>query len=217
MKIISNFKDYYDGLATFDKIDKVFERKQLEHEINFKIECHRTQNLYSMPWTANVGSKIEIRNNYKVWINQFINYHVLGVCGKLYPFMEINGKFFYHMEDLNVYLESQKIETNSWCKKPKNTLQFLTTSELLKSFFVKFNVPIFLLSEIEHKIILKTNVKLLDYQFQKFKDTYQVYQDIETFLGNELAANKDVEDSNVIDVDLAKAKGFDKFSFRKEK
>jgi hypothetical protein len=111
---------------------------------------------------------------------------------------------------------------------PEDMLRLLADNQLLKSFFIKYNAPTFYLRFInndkrdvlagivKNQHMLTTNVKLLDYDFQKVKDAYQIYQDIDTYLGNELAINKDVPDSTGTDIDLARAKGFNKLSFRKE-
>lgn len=243
MRILSNFHDYYDGLSSFDKTDRVYDRRSEEHVINFKREYGKGSGLYDLRWTFHTGNSDWYVNDRKCWRSNIANYGVLGVCGKLYPIMSINmatpknefvdDLYFHNLEGLTTFLESQKVRVklcSGWRVKetPEDMLRLLADNQLLKSFFIKYATPTFYLrfinndrrdvraGIIKNQHVLTTNVKLLDYDFQKFKDVYQIYQDIDTYLGNELAVNKNTSNSTGTDVDLARAKGFDKWSFRKD-
>lgn len=243
MRIISKFHDYYDGLATFEKTDRIYDRKSESYSIDLKRKYGKGSGLYDLRWTFHVGESDWLVNNRVCWRVRNAVYGVLGVCGKLYPTMSvivsethdspILNNYFYHLEDLAIFLESQKVRVNMrsyWGEQiqPKEVLPMLVNNQCIKNMFTEFQTPIFYLEfipncrgigkfdGIKNQHVLTTNVRLVDFQFQKFKDAWQVYQDIDTYLGNELALNKNVPDSTGNDVDLAKAKGFDKWSFRKE-
>ena len=59
------------------------------------------------------------------------------------------------------------------------------------------------------------NPELSDWQFYKVLDAYQAFQELEMFLGGVLAG-EDNPMAGISDRDLAKAKGYDCMSFRKE-
>lgn len=85
--------------------------------------------------------------------------------------------------------------------------------------FERFKAPIFLSSskprDGEDKPYLLLNPCLKDYEFYRIFDTYRAFQELEMYLGNLAAPEKPIP--AVSDKDMIMAKGFDKFSFRKDK
>jgi hypothetical protein len=61
--------------------------------------------------------------------------------------------------------------------------------------------------------VLEVNCSLREYDFVRIKDVYTAFQEISMFLGSLAFPNKTIP--HVSDDDMAAAKGFDKWSFRK--
>jgi hypothetical protein len=232
---MSDFHDYYDGLATFDKADRVYVRRQVDHIIKLKT-YGKGSGLHDLCWRFLVGTAPDIINGRRVYRSLSAFYEILGVCGKVYPLIRYEWNkenvYFNNLDDLESYLVSKDVDVkirSGYMNNipPKEWMRRFEENALLRGeFFISYGTPIYHFREVggsfdkgvpvRRDSVLTTNAKLLDFNFQKIKDAYQVYQDIDTYLGNELAVNKNMPDSTGDDVDLAKAKGFDKWSFRKE-
>ena len=93
----------------------------------------------------------------------------------------------------------------------------------LKLFFTKYDCAYFHIRRGWDDLKRITNTRLFKYpvlkdlHFYNVKDSYQTYQDIEMFLANDLANvnQKPVPVGN--DKVLASSKGYNKYSFRKDK
>lgn len=84
--------------------------------------------------------------------------------------------------------------------------------------FAQFKVPIFMIGPHEHmwkKVVVFTlNPRLADYKFFSVVDIHSAYQELSMYYGNIAQPNRPIPD--VSDADMVIAKGFDKWSFRKE-
>jgi hypothetical protein len=69
---------------------------------------------------------------------------------------------------------------------------------------------------LENKMMMIVNPNMGDYHIQSLIDPYKAHQDIEMFLTNNLASERDTP-LKLSDTDMRNKKGFDKFSFKKEK
>jgi hypothetical protein len=228
MKIQSKYKDYYDSANNlqfdsnlfYDRTKTIIEDKQY--------------NLYSNNIDIN-----NVRLEYKVLI--------LGYCGKLIPIIQYNlylgsrSEYNNHeliflkqiqsyLETNKFYLYDDKVELFSkYLKEELNKMSYFgwgsnnlyeycrhKISQIkIENYFEKYHSPLFLLSN--NQLIINPSLK--EIEFFNFKpNVYEVYQDIEIYLGNVLIENKTPIAPVGSDIDLLISKGFDKrTSFRKEK
>lgn len=213
MRIISKFKDYYDcGLSYgMDEHTKyIRETKIIEY----------------------FGGLNQWGNNYKELSSEF---DIIGFCGKLYPFIRFHmykNEFGDYNSKTDTYFgESAKnnhiikcwdnSEIIPFSKEQKwlfnrhiNEYEELENNSKLKSIFLEKRVPVF---HINRKYTLTLNPCLKDLGFFKIKSSVEAFQEIEMYLSNILLENKEVKVPVGSDNDIRDSKGFDKFSFRKEK
>jgi len=212
MKIISKFKDYYDGGASFG----VDTERQYVRVIN----------------------EIPISNfPYK--------FDVIGFCGKIYPFnnvtdfMNRNPKEWTNYDpsyefklskdehNCDIYTRQKitksnkeswqrfsRYNSNTWMTK-KEAFEYVKHDQNLLEIFHVLKVPIFHIGR--YKAYLTLNPCLKDLGFYKIFDTVQAWQEIEMYISNQLVFDRQgdipVGNDNVI----RDSKGFDKWTFRKEK
>ncbi len=211
MRLHTNFRDYYDTAIGFG--------------IDEKVHYNRA--------SKNVHIQIKSRSN----LPTFGKCGLLGFCGQIYPFVELNrhewdfnGKsreykiveryFAYEVEE---YVKKYKEWNNSkyysgfyepWRVKLK---QFFTDWSVQSSeTFLEFKVPVWIFYFNRSQINGIINPRLKDYGFDRVKNSVTVFQDISMYLSNIL-----VEQKEVIAVDdrlRVEKHGFDlKTSFRKAK
>ena len=87
------------------------------------------------------------------------------------------------------------------------------TKNVFKGITLKYKSPIVLIKNDE----LIVNPCLKEYKFFKYMDAYTIYQELEMFVGNDLVRDTKVEVPVGSDKVLAASKGYDKYSFRKDK
>lgn len=210
MIIISKFKDYYDGGATFGVntsrryIRETQEIKYSKFPFNFNVigfcgKIYPFDNIVSV-----------IYNNPKKYTNYDPELH----------FEEYKDRD--RVVDLNTDYRLVKKERKNYfgywwhvvyhgMNKPQLFEAARKHKDLL-NLFIQYQVPVFHI----RGDILTLNPCLKDYAFYKVMDTTQAFQEIEMFLGNVLVSDTKVivpvGDDNVI----RDSKGFDKWTFRKE-
>lgn len=231
MKIISDFKDYYDASQALGHDPTVVYFRKEEKIIipDFPFP--------SIKYTKCVWS-------YRDWDRDIniINPYIIGFCGKIYAVIEMKASgvgeeycYCYDMETVDVFMEKyckkKDIEAffkkNRWRKNSNhdNFKKFFNDTkekrEAFKNIFVENGIPIFLAKEetrvwgnYDKSAVLKTNVELKQYQFYKIFDVYTAFQELEMFLSNIAVPAKDMPE--ITDVLKADSKGFDKYSFRKD-
>ena len=203
MRIISNFRDYYDGVMKtgMDRnVVYVRETKEVLIPDDFEVYYHNsTEYTYSLRY--------------------------LGFCGQIYRLATITNsrlnfrKNYYNLEDfkkesLALGATSNWDFTQRWWK--GSIVKFFEEdpSKLLE-FFHKYQTPVFLVQESSerHKQKLILNPCLQIYKFQTVKDSYTTYQDIFQYVAGVLNSpeNKMVK---ISDKDKISKHGFDKWSFR---
>ncbi len=217
MRIISKWKDYYDGAAIYG-IDKE------------RIYVRKTEYL-EVP-------VIQIPGYYKSYrgkVNQ--EYDIIGFCGEIFLFNNYSEKLYsnkwkFHpkkyilWEEDAVDFEFEKIKTdfrpeilkkvksNKW--RGKEGYENLKNSSFLKGLFLTHKVPIYYIGYVEgkteHHLVL--NPKLKDFAFAKFYDATQAFQRIEQFISNELASEFQPNIPTGGNEVLGRSKGFDEYSFR---
>ena len=226
MRIISDKHDYYDCIqATGQDLDLVYVRKEEEVEIGRD---------YPFP---------VLKLGHTRGADARIYRGVIGFCGKIYPFLEIEleygakSHFCYNLDDVDALFKNH-------CKKKQIKYYFKTDNRKYRHFefrpfhrrksFEKFfneyvpiqenfedlfrlrKSPIFTTQyreRVHTSYTITFNTILKDYEFFRIFDTYTAYQEISMYLGGVLGVNTKPI-PEVSDKDLASAKGFTKWSFR---
>lgn len=163
---------------------------------------------------------------------------VIGFCGGIYPFVKQQNEYFYTMDDFKRNLPEvvngdaqisrwtyhnnvQKLsDFEKWFKNGQvsnwNWSYTACDDKLLKDVFLDKRVAYFVVETglADKSSTLITYPLLKKYSFYKMFDVYSAFQQIETYLTNELIRPDEI--NIVIPDDLkAQSKGFDTWSFRK--
>jgi hypothetical protein len=212
MRIISNFRDYYDGGAVFG-IDKSVVWVRERKEILLPEADHRKYSHFD---------------------------GVLGFCGKIFPFMRSGDggqitfgddvkRFQYKpIRQYGAYPSmSWELEERSafdyWRKDIVNQYDAIVASAELQSFFIKYQTPIFvivirsgmaMLTNRQPELIINPTLK--NYQFFRLYDVTQTFQEIEMFRSNVLVSETMTAPPRT-DEEIGTSKGFDRESFRNSK
>lgn len=216
MRIISKVKDYYDGVQQMGIDKSITYVRDTKEIINPEIK-------FNMPVV-----NIKENNRYS-----HVYYSIIGVCGKLYPFVKYlyneypsdRGKesIFYNKDFWNY-----KYYRKDWYRFDKKTDEELYNEMInnleLKSIFVKYKVPVFLLEykygEVEivknhrNRLVLTLNPILKDFYFQTNLDSFSIFQEIQMFLSNQLVDTISLKVPVGNDEVIGNSKGFDRYSFR---
>lgn len=229
MRIISDFKDYYDSAAAYG-IDKtvVYQRKRTELVV---------------PAMETLFEEMPKQHDFERWAEMQLR--VLVVAGNGYPVVSlIEGSLtlskvtthWYDLEALNRHIANHPKRENflsrygGWDGDERRWSKRYTMSYAgLKGAFAKVRsmdlphlciehgTPVMLIQWGEHKskpnLIL--NPKLSNLRFQNVMDAYTAFQEIDMFVSGVLgqSANPMVA---ISDQDRIAKHGFDKWSFRKK-
>lgn len=218
MRIISKFRDYYDGVMKTGmdrEVVYVRERRDvlLEKPLKLGFTTHSSTS-YSD------GHK---SGSYTVWTT------FLGYCGSIYKAYMITGDLghfaFYDYEEFKSFMltynlgSSYDFTERRWWPGRYQDFKDCDTTAMLELFH-KFQTPLFLLNHQRsyltgEKTTVTLDPCLKDCGFQKIKDSYTTYQDIFQFVAGTLnkPENKMVK---ISDKDKIAKHGFDKWSFRQK-
>lgn len=231
MLILSKFKDYYDGVAHSKGIDKAIVYKREEKETHIAKLNYSWKNRSGI----NLPSYDRVRSyrKYPVFKNRDIKEietFFVGFCGRIYALMviqrhiivdqfrtETETEFVYDLPTIKSYFTKDNKYFSSW---DHNYDSFIkqTFDNRLQKLFLEQKTPVFLFhrDKYNHGLNLKLNFCLKEIEFFKMFDTYQAFQELEMFVGQQLCTEKDTLD--ISDKHKIIGKGFDyKTSFRKEK
>lgn len=197
MRIISDFVDYYDNIQSLGQDQSL---------------------LY-------IRKKEEIKSPFHKLHYGFV---IIGFCGKLYPAYKVSNyhkdyitkysgewihKWCYSIDDVIEFNEQhdQKLIKNNhlYIKQSFNNYRQMSSYMKLETLFEKY--PIFVTNNYG---TLTYNECLRQYEFYKIVDPFLAFQEISIFLNNIARPMKPIPE--IDDKLLAEAKGFDKWSFRKE-
>jgi len=234
--IISNKKDYYDGVVGTIGVDKtiVYDRKtreltQNENSKEFPKEFSRDRfdNKCSL---ISLGHFYTNRLHYDAY-----GAFIVGFCGKLY----VGWKFYSEVkkfDDTSMFTEitynyefaKENINHKQYGSNLDDVMKYVLTYDAM-SIFRKYNTPVFVMdldynrTDIgkyghgsDGKAVFLINPILKDYEFYKVFNTFAAFQEIQMFMGGVLGRGEkeiiEVEDKYKI-----AQHGFDKYSFRKDK
>lgn len=218
MKIISDFKDYYDSVSGqyLDKEVK-FIRKTSSLEISPK-DLPRLEFLHSRTFTSD-----------KVALG------IVGFCGSYFPFVsvedEVSKNYFYNIEDVLAYHADNNLFARGFfytfsgysCTE-KGITSFFKSREnypKLDGFFRKYNTPYFILEPLFRSAGTKYTLRILPilrkFSFVKVKNPYSAHQEIYQYLTGGFLDTSTRPMVTISDKDKIHKHGYDKWSFRKQK
>lgn len=226
MRIISNFRDFYDCLQSTDE-----DRKTLYIRKPEEIEIEREN------WPFPL---IEYCFGSTVWVMNVTQY-IIGFCGKIYPLIELDASelskpvFCWNFQQTDAFLRRHLKPYDLARYLGKNTpkrrrRRYGKTGEMeLKKFFLECEqkkgdfkamfeakrCPIFVAHAAGYpnwKIVY--NAELKPFEFFRLFNSQSAYQEILMFMSNLAVPLKPIPE--IDDVTMAQAKGFNKFSFRKD-
>lgn len=233
MRIISKFKDYYDGaLRHSGGGDKTIPLIRTNSMV--KIE-----DLYCPAFTSDIEILPQSKKDYIG-----VSSGTVGFCGIEYPYIHLNYEKYVGKDDNGIYdvkeysgkyiynLESFKKETKNYSFKYygrytndnekikeyvyNNVEKYLQRNHTyLNDYFKKLNTPYFHCNagHDQHEIEIFPILKNL--QFYRVVSIDIAYNQIEMFITNTLAPKDNPYVQPVPDEIKAESKGFDKWSFRK--
>ena len=219
MRIISKFRDFYDGLQNpADKFCWIREQKEVNisdvygHRGAEPDICDALRHTDSAPYTN--------RNRYRGGSSD-IDYQavILGFCGKLYPYViETHAGVFKHL------LRERGAITNireTWgLKRSECPLIDVTTqySSYFQKIFYTYDTPVYAFLFNRASTVWRVSVKIVinpslkELFFQKILDAQQTYQEIEMYLTNDLVKD---ESKTQVNPEHRMGTRFDKWSFRR--
>lgn len=218
MRIISNFKDFYDGLN--DGSDShIWTRHTSVVEISktdplFKSDWKNPSAISYDSWRKREGNRYVTRAE--------INFSLLVFCGQLIPFWQSGNRIGYDLESLIAYrAEMIGDQSSKWYTCWKESGRRLFDHELpavYKSLNMKYKSPVLILSRSGNtgKVEITLNPRLMSIEFHKYHDMYWTFQELERYLFNDMVEPCDPS-ITISDKLKAEAHGFrDKYSFRNE-
>lgn len=236
MRIISNFKDYYDGVAKQGIDTEIVYAREIYEESYEKLN----EQVFSY---ASIFFDVKGLNSLRY--SEKAELHYLGFCGKIYPFIKLFShsitvnsenkressivlkKIFWSAESFIEYAKEhftcfEKSTYRFWSKTDdlgsesdiKQAFKEIKNESMMKELFFSFNSPIFLITpgNRSHKITINPILKELE--FFKVKDSYSAFQDLSMYVSGVLNQSDNAM-IKISDADKIHKHGFDKWSFRK--
>jgi len=227
MRIVSNFKDYYDCIQGMGQDQSVvYIRKTEEIERGYPFRTLRSWSYY--------GNKIRI------------NHYTVGFCGKVYPLLKVTDvvenaqqpeAFCYTASNVNEFIESnyKEKEIEAYynnkayfyykspfplkCKTVKEYFEeYAKSQNVYQYMFEKYNCPIFLAKYGRTYLNTKNfiiNPRLNEYEFFRVLDPYTAFQELFMWMSNQAQPRKEIPE--ISDEIMRSIKGFDdKYCFKQE-
>lgn len=233
MRIISEFHDYYDVVQAMGQDHNlVYLRKPVEAYYEDEYPFPTIQKWGGWTWTISLLKY------------PFVVQHIVGFCGKIYPVLEVQNVKCFNIEDVDRVIEAsfkpkaveeyyclKKSKRNKWWRRERYFSSswrrevfeiFFAICEEKKSAFEEIfrehSCSVFVTSCIPRRHRMETkivyNSSLQEMEFFRLFDPFTAFQEIAMYLGGMAKPNKSIPD--ISDKDMIIAKGFDKWSFRKE-
>lgn len=206
MRIISDYKDFYDGVQSII-LDKSCLYIRKSNRVNL----------------------FKAKEKYRDYIEDISEFkYIIGFCGKLYPVKKLYSfrsipinKIVYSLKEDNEIISEfvpekliNKYLTHRYKFNKYRVDFFCEDFSKYKEIFREYKVPIFIINLAEGTLDL--NCELKYFEFYRIFDSYLAFQEIYMYLSGILGGEfKTIP--HISDEIMAEAKGFDKFSFRKDK
>lgn len=228
MRIISDFKDYYDSVQSLGQDRSlIYYRKTKEDSVFPGI----------FPWTGG--------NRYFQLSSFIYDCFIIGFCGKIYPLLKIESNWRYkpkisynvticcNLEDVDCLVKNhyrEKQIEGYFAKKNlyRKNWSLCCNRQIFKTFFDKCEEkkesykeyfsehPVFVVKDRDRHRYIEYNACLKDFNFVRQVDVFTAYQQIQMHISNIAVPQKPIPE--ISNNDMIEAKGFDlKFSFRKDK
>jgi hypothetical protein len=235
MRIISKFKDYYDGVQYYGQdLELVYVRDKYypEEKINLEKYLNTPGNYFMSIDKPYITQYPENRIEQEHYMNL-----IIGYCGELYRVHVIhvkdetvwnnpkhsyilcyNEKQLQEFQQVTEYSKRKSIRRWNRYRSLKAVDWFeINNKDELRELFYRYKTPCFIIRDSnKHKGNITINPQLNKYKFYKVKDSYTAFQDISMYIGGVLGIGAPtlVEISNK---SMAEKKGFGhKYAFRKE-
>lgn len=231
MRIISNFRDYYDSVQMYGyDPNLIYHRTTVEYDqFNPELKRRLPDDIHmaldpifnivkSMPRYLKVKGQRR---------DQMMRPSVIGFCGKLIPMFMKDGAFNVYGNDPPTWEYNLDnigdIESDGFSIFSEQNLNLTTWGNVLKQCDQKFDAvfqalksPLFMVQSSRWIYDITINPQLKKYKFYRLVPATEAYQSIAMYLGCQLATESIVH--NVPDKYLIEKKGFDiKTSFRHRK
>jgi len=218
MRIKSPFKDYYDGLQhSFFSQEPLYVRKTTEEPYDGKLYAGKTYISFGLSNGLT------------------ISYISIGFCGKVYNIIRFHREKYniyshdtcsaicYNIDDVDKFIGSLEQEVINWYHRIKwkkslrqEFMEYFVTKNINDDELCSYQMPVFVIEpDGRNYKTLISNPRLTNYEFFRVFDPYQTWQELEMFLSNQAAPEKPIP--KIDDKTMAEAKGFNKYSFRKDK
>jgi len=204
MKIISDFKDYYDIGGHLD--EDLYIRKT--HDYNWEETVVKDKPGHRVQW----------------------RHMAIGFCGKIYPVLiresviseevpiwEVFYTYKEYEESGYPYSKQSVWWRRAWTHDKDIKDLFLGDHSKYEDIFITHRVPIFVVDVHRwSKGNYRLNPNLKEFKFYKVMDSYTAYQEVDMYLNGVLGATGPTM-LQVSDKDRLEAHGYDKHSFRMPK
>lgn len=217
MRIISSFRDYYDGLSVYDKSETLVYQRMPSSDTVKKGE--------PILKDVFVPRIMELRNSGGGYTGTNREFFLIAFCGKFYP-IAIDSNGYHGAEVFHTTLDKlveDKSKKSDWFSQSETIRKFWSqANESAMNLNIHYNSPIVVISRIKewilyqsgYEYVVDVDVELKNYRFQKIVDPYTAFQEISMFVGGVLP-QPDKGMVNITDKDRLQQHGFDKWSFRK--
>lgn len=242
MKIISNFKDYYDAVLRHNQDPlPVFVRKNQEVQIEYHKRSKTPEEQEFLKLVSPLSAALQ-----RLPACGYANRGVVAFCGKLHYYYRlggwrtngrVGGAICYTLDQIIDALQAssdyaykeiaKKLLDPNHVSNKKHYWRYSRSPLTLSSWksfqekkqttlpdevFRSFKSPILLIENDTFEV----NPRLNQYNFASQVDPYTAYQELDMFIGNNMVVQED-PNAHMTDDLKRHAKGFDEWSFRKHK
>lgn len=212
MRIVTRFKDYYDGLSAYDREPTPVYVRHTEEKLYSRYGYNYNIPDSLLPLTQHCRQDQLNVKNFGYRNDSFVVFDTAAIffCGKVYRFViTMGGDCFYSIESLNDDIKNTMGDSVDVSKYFRNHFDIIDSS-------LDFDEPIVLAAPVSgHGVVITKNPKLDHFGFAKIINPYEAYREIGTYLSNRISKSKPTPP--ISDEAMAEIKGFDKHSFRKKK
>lgn len=199
MRIISQFKDYYDPALFGVDPSLVYERKTVVRSIQ-ETKGNTVEPKYpNIEWLYGLDKQCSI----------------IGFCGKLYPCVKVGDDF--HYEGSQIPKQSSERGFRIWVDNNARQEFWTNTTDLTKhaeSLFLE--APVFVYTHTVKGKTITLNPCLKEFQFYKVVDPATAFQEISMHLGTYVGRNE-VNSQPLSEKEALQKHGMDKWSFKTKK
>jgi hypothetical protein len=218
MRIVSKFKDYYDGGAMYG-VDQthVFLRKTETIEC---IELSQYPRYNVLGFCGELylftTALIELPN---ITFNFNPDKHIIWneeIVTHQFEAKQSPRSMNYAVRKCLAPLGQQYIYRYS-AKERRKRLEYTLDNREIQGLFLKYKTPLFLLHRVGNNWAIELNPILRNLAFYKLQSVTQAYQRIEQYITNELVQETQGKVPVGNDEVIGRSKGFNEFSFRNTK